>query len=185
MDDVTLKTRLDRLEYTAGVLESEVKALRAEIDELRAAESGLSQVYALTFNGHAWYTDGHRAIRDGWPGEFAPKGGEQPDLTPHWETWQTITRPVVMVATVLNEGQHRLAVLSNGTYVAFDWMTELQALRGCTMAHGTDPRQPVVFRDSEGEVVAILMPVYGEVELSDWRGLDGSPLEKPPACVKL
>lgn len=174
------------IEQRLQALEAHVAAELLAIREQLADEGDLPRVCAFTFNGRPWFTDGRRCIRDSWPGEFAPRRDESPDLAPHWETWQAITRPVVMVATVLNEGEHRLAVLSDGTYLAFDWMTELQAVRGCAMAHGDDPTQPVVFRDAAGEVVAAQAPVWqaAPLDLTDWRGLDGSPLAKPPACVK-
>lgn len=176
MNDIT--QRLD-------ALEAHVAAELAAIREQLAGMSGLPEVMTIPFQGHTWFTDGYRCIRDAWIGEFYPRP-DQPDLQPLWESWRAITRPVVMVATVLQDGEHRLAVLSDGAFLMFDWMQELQATRGCTMSHTADPRQPVVFRDPEGEIVAAQAPVYDPagLVLTDWRGLDGSPLEKPPACVK-
>lgn len=173
------------IEQRLQALEAHVAAELLAIREHLAGLDDLPQVYVVPFNGATWYTDGFRCIRDRWPGEFAPKRGDLPDLAPHWAIWEAITRPVVMVATVMQDEAITLAVLSNGAYVLFDWMTELQAERGCVMFHGADPKQPVVFRDGEGEVVAVQMPIYSEypLALTDWRGLDGRPLEKPPACV--
>lgn len=163
--------RRNEIENRMDEIDGEIQDLEEERDRLETELAGIEKefpepepprrVMVAMWRGEPWYTDGYRAIRGNWPGQFEVDGESNvtDKIADLLQAGDRINSPVTPTDMAGEPDDLPLAFLSNGAALRRDWMEELlTAFEGASI-HSEGQMGHVVYRDSSGAICALQMPV--------------------------